>query len=60
MPPHFHVRTPDGNAQIRLDTLEIMRGTLDRKDLAAVREWADEPGSRAALWVEWRRLNERD
>jgi hypothetical protein len=60
MPPHFHVRTPDGEAQIRIDTLEIIRGEIDRKDFAVALEWASEEQNRAALSAEWRRLNERD
>ena len=60
MPPHFHFRSPDSNAIIDLRTMQVMRGTYDRKDLAAVLRWATEPENTRLLEVEWNRLNGRD
>jgi hypothetical protein len=57
VPPHFHIRTPDGEAQVRIDSLEVIRGDLNRVDLETAIAWAP---SREALMVEWMRLNERD
>jgi len=58
-PPHFHVLTPDGEAQIRIDNLAVIRGRLRRSDLAKVIEWASGK-NRVALMNEWNRLNERE
>ncbi|MFI5020879.1 MAG: DUF4160 domain-containing protein [Alphaproteobacteria bacterium] len=57
-PPHFHLIGPRSDAQVRLGTLEVLRGVADRRDLAEVAAWvASNPG---VLEAEWRRLNERD
>jgi len=58
-PPHFHVRAPDGEAQVRIDTLEVMRGSISRSNLEVAVRWAKNPGNRA-IYAEWDRLNERD
>lgn len=60
MPPHFHIRAPNSNALVDLRTLQIMRGTCDRKDFAAVLAWAGVPENRRLLEAEWDRLNARD
>ena len=60
MPPHFHVLTPDGDAQVRIDSLEVIRGSLRRADLESAIDWAKEAANHQRLWAEWRRLNERD
>jgi hypothetical protein len=60
VPPHFHIRTPDGEAQVRIDSLEVIRGDLNQADLEIAMAWARQPGNREALMVEWMRLNERD
>lgn len=60
MPPHFHVRSPNSNAQIDLRTLQVMRGRISRKDYAAVIDWASVPGNREALDHAWSRLNDED
>jgi hypothetical protein len=58
MPPHFHVRTPHGDAKVRIGTLEIFRGRLRRADIRTVIDWATK--NREVLITEWNRLNERD
>jgi len=30
-PPHFHVRGPQSNAQVRIDTLEVIAGTIPER-----------------------------
>ena len=60
MPPHFHVLTPDGDAQVRLDSLELIRGALRRSDLETAIDWASDTANWQKLWAEWRRLNESD
>jgi hypothetical protein len=57
VPPHFHLRGPNSNALVRLDTLSVMRGTYSRRDLAEAVAWAEE--NLALLQAEWSRLNER-
>lgn len=57
VPPHFHLRGPNSNAQIRLDTLTVLRGTADRRDLAEAVAWAK--ANLPLLHAEWSRLNER-
>lgn len=57
VPPHFHLRGPNSNAQIRLDTLTVLRGKADRRDLAEAVAWAR--ANLSLLQTEWSRLNER-
>ena len=59
-PPHFNLRGPNSNANINIRTLEIMRGSASRADLAEAREWANREGNMQALLDAWSRLNERD
>ncbi len=40
-PPHFHARHPDGAAKIRIDTIEPLVSTLDRRQLRLVLAWAE-------------------
>lgn len=40
-PPHFHARHPDGEAKIRIDTLEPLDSTLGRRQLRIVLAWAE-------------------
>ncbi len=40
-PPHFHARHVDGQAKIRIDTLEVMVSTLERRQLRFVLAWAE-------------------
>ncbi len=39
-PPHFHAVYGDFEASLRIDTLEVMTGSLPRRALALVLEWA--------------------
>lgn len=38
-PPHFHVKYADEEAQIDIDTLAIIEGSLSRRTLKSVRIW---------------------
>ncbi len=40
-PPHFHARHADGNAKVRIDTLEVIESTLGRRQLRFVLAWAE-------------------
>jgi hypothetical protein len=40
-PPHFHARHADGNAKIRIDTLEVIESALERRQLRFVLAWAE-------------------
>jgi Domain of unknown function (DUF4160) len=39
-PPHFHVRYAEHRAQIDIQTLQIIEGSLPSRALALVQEWA--------------------
>jgi hypothetical protein len=39
--PHFHARHSDGEAKVRIDTLEVMDSTLGRRPLRLVLAWAE-------------------
>ena len=51
-PPHFHVLYGDHEALIDIRTLEILRGTLPRRALALVLEWAS--AHRDELMEDWK------
>ncbi|MCT9015719.1 DUF4160 domain-containing protein [Cupriavidus gilardii] len=51
-PAHFHARYGDAEAIIRIDTLEVMAGSLPRRALALVLEWAS--AHRTELAEDWR------
>lgn len=40
-PPHFHVRHAEGQAKIRIDTLEPLDSTLGRRQLRIALAWAE-------------------
>ncbi|MCJ2133441.1 DUF4160 domain-containing protein [Methylobacterium sp. J-026] len=48
---------PDFHALVDIRSLQVIRGTYNRKALAEVVAWA--AGQTEALMIEWRRLNER-
>jgi hypothetical protein len=49
-PPHFHVLSRDGAAQVAIDTLEVI-AMSGRVDLREALEWA--AANRALLWAKW-------
>ena len=40
-PPHFHARHADGQAKVRIDTLEVIESSLARRQLRLVLAWAE-------------------
>jgi Domain of unknown function (DUF4160) len=50
-PPHFHTRYAEYVAQIDIERLEIIKGSLPRSQLRTIREWASP--RRAALRAAW-------
>lgn len=40
LPPHFHAQYGEFNAEITIDSLEILKGELPRRVLSLVIEWA--------------------
>jgi uncharacterized protein YfaP (DUF2135 family) len=40
-PPHFHARHADGQAKVRIDTLEAIESNLKRRQLRLVLAWAE-------------------
>ncbi len=57
-PPHFHVRGPDTDVQIRIADLGVIRGSIPRRAFGIVETWAT--AHRDLLIAAWRDLNERD
>lgn len=55
VPPHFHLITPDLEAMVSIETLEILQGQARGKDYRRVREWAEQ--NRPLLWATWNRFN---
>jgi hypothetical protein len=53
-PPHFHARHADGEAKVRIDTLELIESTLGRRQLRLVLAWAEL--HRDELAENWRRV----
>lgn len=51
--PHFHARHADGEAKVRIDTLEVVDSTLGRRQLRLVLAWGEL--HRAELAENWRR-----
>jgi hypothetical protein len=59
-PPHFHLRSPNSNGQIRLDTLQVMGGHYDPKEFVEAVTWVSEYPNMKFLVDKWMELNERD
>lgn len=56
LPPHFHVRMNDGReVLIEIATLEVLRGSVSKRELAEAVAWAE--ANRAALAAKWKELN---
>jgi hypothetical protein len=55
-PPHLHIVTPDHQALVSIETLELLRGSMDRRSLEIALEWA--AANREILELEWNRLND--
>lgn len=58
-PPHFKIFGPGSNANVAIETLEVIAGKADRKALREALDWASRPENRALLRTTWNRLNER-
>jgi hypothetical protein len=50
-PPHFHALYAEHEAQIEIGTFEVIEGSMPRRALALVLEWASE--HRAELIEDW-------
>ena len=55
-PPHFHIEGPNSNAMVSIETLQVIRGRFDRRDLAEAIAWAAENQER--LRRVWSDLND--
>jgi hypothetical protein len=51
-PPHFHALYAEHEALIDIRTLEIIKGTMPRRALALILEWASQ--YRAELFEDWK------
>lgn len=54
-PPHFHIVTPESEAQMTIASLSILEGAVDRRAEREAREWAS--ANRATLEAKWREFN---
>ena len=54
-PPHFHLRGPDSNAMISIESAEVIAGRAHGRDLAEAQRWVN--ANRDLLRREWRRIN---
>jgi hypothetical protein len=52
-PPHFHARHASGDAKVRIDALEVIDGTLGRRQRRQVLAWA--ALHRIELLANWQR-----
>lgn len=59
-PPHFHLRSPASNCQIRFDTLQVMEGVFDPKEFIEAVCWASDEANMTFLLAKWKEFNERD
>ena len=57
-PPHFHARYGDDQAQIVIETGEVMRGWLPPRALRLVQEWAGL--RRQELVADWERAERQE
>ena len=56
LPPHFHVRMKVGReVLLSIESLEVLRGSISRRELAEALAWATENGS--ALLAQWKVQN---
>jgi hypothetical protein len=54
-PPHFRIITPDGEAQVAIDNLEVMRGRISVRVWQNARIWARR--NKAKLEDAWQKLH---
>lgn len=54
-PPHCHISTPDGEAQVSLPDLQIIRGKVGRRQERVAMRWIRE--NLDSVLAEWNRLN---
>jgi hypothetical protein len=52
-PPHFHARSAEHSAKVRIDTLEVIASDLPRRELRLVLAWAEMHAE--DLTANWRR-----
>lgn len=57
LPPHFHIITPDADALVDIETLEILRGKLSHRAETEALAWARSNGN--LIVDEWNRTNPR-
>jgi hypothetical protein len=51
-PPHFHALYAEYEVLININTLEVIKGTMPRRALSLVLEWASE--HRSELLEDWK------
>jgi hypothetical protein len=56
VPPHFHARYAEYEAEVAIQSLEVLNGSLPRRALALVLEWAAD--RREELRTNWEAARE--
>ena len=56
-PPHFHIRTPDCDAAIRLADFGVLAGEVERRAYREACDWVER--NRALMEEAWDELNPR-
>lgn len=54
-PPHFHIVTPEGSALISIETLEVLKGDVDKKIMKTALAWAS--NNKITLEQKWNEFN---
>ena len=57
-PPHFHAKYGEHEAQVAIATAELLHGSIPRRQLALVREWAE--ARRQELEENWARAEREE
>jgi len=58
LPPHFHATCAGDEVVVRIDTLDVLAGSIPRRALALVLEWAEL--HRTELGADWERAASRE
>lgn len=55
--PHFHAVSPEGDAVLKIPTLETLAGNMKAKTLSKVIEWAEKEETLKLLKAKWNECN---
>ena len=58
VPPHFHAHYGEYQAEVTIETFEVLKGKLPNRVLGLVLEWA--ALHRQELWADWERARKAE